>query len=88
VEDNNDTEDECNDSDAYNEVPVAEIEQCEITKFQPNNEPPIQRGYDGLPIRGRKYIHVSPIQLGHRRVQSQDVVAICLSKRLWFSSCF
>ena len=63
VEDNNDTEDECNDSDDYNDVPVAEIEQCEITEFQPNNEPPIQRGYDGLPIRGRKYI--SPIQLGH-----------------------
>jgi hypothetical protein len=63
VEDNNDTEDECNDSDAYNEVPVAEIEQCEITEFQPNNKPPIQRGYNGLPIQ---WGHTGPpTQRGH-----------------------
>ena len=47
VEDNNDTEDECSDSDAYNEVPVAKIEQCEITKYPPRYGPPIQRGYNG-----------------------------------------
>jgi hypothetical protein len=36
VKDNNVTEDECNDCDAYNEVgPWGEIAQCEITEFQP-----------------------------------------------------
>ena len=69
VEDNNDTEDECNDSDAYNEVPVAEIEQCEITEFQPNNKPPIQRGYNGLPIQ---WGHTGPpTQRGHTRPPRQ-----------------
>ena len=34
VEDNNDTEGECNDSDVYNEV-VAEIEQCGMIEFNP-----------------------------------------------------
>ena len=78
VEDNSDTEDECKDTDAYNEVPVAKIEQCEITEFPPRNEPPIQRGYNGPPRRRgyngpprRRGNYILPIQRSNSRPELQ-----------------